>query len=641
MVRASRNATPVAAAIIRLLALAENGNEPNIGRYPSQRDVDQNRALLARAFCCAMLMQRPPGMHAPSPLRTSVSSIPPMTDTFDTIIIGGGAAGCVLANRLSARSSAKILLLEAGADTPPGKEPADVLDTYATSYYNDAYFWPGLKVHWRRKDNSPPVSYLQGRIMGGGSSVMGMVAFRGTPDDYAEWEAQGAAGWGWTDVLPYYRKLENELDFIGELHGRDGPVPIRRTKSEDWAPLSKAVHAFAQERQIPFIADMNADFRDGYGAVPMSNWPHKRASAAICYLDTAVRARSNLRIINRATATGLLFDGRRVTGVTARIDGAVRELRGREIILSAGGVHSPAFLMRAGIGAAGALRDLGIEVRADLPGVGENLSNHAIIFLGLFQHRHQRQAASVRPHPMTALRYSSGLPGAPPADMYINVQCKTSWSALGFQVANLAPTLLKPMARGRVSLTARDAASPCVEFNFTGHELDLKRFMQGFRLAVEILTHERVRAMSGITFPVKFDDRLRRLNRITPANRIASAALAAILDFVPPLAGPIFSALADRRVELAALVQDDAALAEHIRQNVAGMFHPVGTCRMGAAGDRDAVVDPTGRVRGVGGLRVVDASIMPTLPRGNTNIPTIMVAEKIAKGILDQARAAA
>jgi 5-(hydroxymethyl)furfural/furfural oxidase len=556
---------------------------------------------------------------------------------FNTIIIGAGSAGCVLANRLSAQSGRSVLLIEAGQDTPPGHEPADVLDTYASSYYNKAYKWSGLKAHWRTRDNSPEVTYDQGRIMGGGSSVMGMIALRGTPDDYDGWERLGATGWGWKDVLPYFRKLETDTDFHGDLHGDSGPIPIRRTPETLWPPLSRAVEQFARERQIPNIVDMNGDFRDGHGSLPMSSTPTKRASTAMSYLDAKVRSRKNITILTGGSVTKILFEGRKITGVSVLIDGAEKEFRAGEVIVSGGAIASPAMLLRAGIGPADELRALGIDVVADLRGVGRNLQNHPLLFLAAHLRRGARQPKSLRPHPMTCLRYSSGLPGSAPNDMYIAAHSKSSWSALGAQLANFNATIFKPASRGRVSLTSTNAAQqPLIEFNFVHEQIDLLRLMDGFRRIVALGTSDAVRPLCTTLFPVRFTDRIRQLNALNRGNALKAKLIAAAVDAVPSLADAVFSRLTGQRIDLAGLTHDDAALADYVRENVAGTFHVSGTCRMGRDDDPEAVVDTGGRVRGIGGLRVVDASIMPAIPRGNTNIPTIMLAEKIAAGMVTE-----
>ena len=276
---------------------------------------------------------------------------------FDYIIVGGGSAGSVLGNRLSARSSNRVLICEAGQDTPPGHVPKEILDSYpGTAYLDPRFHWTELKVSTEVVSHNNPDApkprlrkYEQARVLGGGSSINGQMANRGAPTDYDEWDARGAAGWKWDDCLPYFRKLERDLDVDDEWHGKDGPIPIRRVPESQWPGHAKALAQAFREAGYKYLPDQNGFFEDGFFPITISNAQEQRVSAAIGYLNADVRRRENLTISTNTQVTELLFEDLRCVGVKALVNGRPTEFRGREVILSSGAIHSPAHLLRAGI----------------------------------------------------------------------------------------------------------------------------------------------------------------------------------------------------------------------------------------------------------------------------------------------------
>ena len=556
------------------------------------------------------------------------------TSVADYLIVGAGAAGSVLANRLSADPRRRVVLVEAGPDLPPGREPSDIASVFPLAAFNDRYMWPDTRVHWRRRETSPSVPLPQGRILGGSSAVMGMWALRGRPEDYDEWQSLGAAGWRWRDVLPWFRRLETDVDFAGEAHGHDGPLPIRREPEAAWSPLARAVRCTAARQGLAQIEDMNADFGDGHCVLPISRYETRRAGAGLCYLTATVRARPNLRVLTGLTATRLLFGADRVCGIeAARADRSVARLEARETIVATGALRSPVLLMRSGIGPADHLRDCGIQIRCDRSGVGRNLQNHAVLYLLAWLGRAGREARGDRPAGCTYLRWSSGLDGCKPGDLAIYVRSYLTWHEVGRRLASLAPVVASPASRGRITLDPRDPAGPpIIEFNLLDDPRDLRRLMEGFHLAAAFFAAPELAPVCGPAFVMSAPGRVGRYNTLNRLNAWRAALAAAVIDVAPGFGQGIVNRLASA-VPAKDLLADPERLAEFATAAVSGTGHVCGTCRMGTAGDPDAVVDPAGRVYGIAGLRVADASIMPTVPSGNTHVPTIMIAEKLADAI--------
>ncbi|MDR8396168.1 GMC family oxidoreductase N-terminal domain-containing protein [Paraburkholderia sp. USG1] len=562
---------------------------------------------------------------------------------IDYLILGGGSAGCVLAARLSQDEGKTVCLVEAGRNISRTDMPATVRSRYpGRAYLDTSNIWQRLKA--RMSTPAATRRYEQARLLGGGSAINALMANRGAPADYDEWHAHGAHGWNWDACLPYFRKLETDHDFGGALHGTSGPVRIQRTPWARISPFVRAVLATLDARGHTRRDDQNGEWQDGtfIGSIAVSE-AGERIPTSVCYLDDAVRARPNLTIRTQTLVEHLLFDGKRAIG--ARVvgeDGASETLHARQVIVCAGAIHSPALLMRSGIGPASELAALGIEVLADRGGVGGNLMEHPSIAVSAVLPRAARALYPDEHHEQAIVRFSSGVSGAVPGDMHGAILSRSGWHSVGYRLGTLFFWVNKSYSRGRVSLTSASAHDePAVDFNMLSDARDLERLKLALRFGAQTLADPMMAKHRATLLPSSYSPRVASVAVPGVWNALQRGLLSALLDIAGPLRGWLVRRVVTQGVTLDELLADDHALTRFVTRSVGGTWHPSGTCRMGAADDPLAVCDARGAVYGVSGLYVGDASLMPSIPCANTNVPTIMIAERIADMLRGRAGTAA
>ena len=494
--------------------------------------------------------------------------------TWDVVIVGAGAAGAVVAARASEDPHRSVLLLDAGPDYPVAAElPEDLRDGHDNSYVDHDWGLRYTPVNDRRDDRFP-----RGRVTGGSSAVNTTIALRGTPADYDEWASLGNPAWSWASVLPAFNRLERDLDFGAEpYHGDAGPISIRRWTDDELVPTQAAFIQAAVEQGFPACDDVNAPDAIGVGAMAMNKLGRLRISTAVGYLSTA-RHRANLTIQPDTTVNRLVIENGRAVGAETTSGDWISA---RLVVVSAGAVHTPGVLVRSGVGERSELDRLGISRVAEVPGVGANLADHPALAVTM-KPKFPELCAADLPLVQTICRYTSGGSESP---LDVNIELITRARDRSNQpLFMLAPSLEQVDGRGRVRQTSADPdAMPAIEPSFGVNDRDVTRHAAALEDA------------------------------------LALAHAAPLTDFVDEI---VFPDTARRsRADL-----------EHLARRVpASGYHPCGTAKMGPADDEMAVVDEYGRCHAVDQLVVADASIMPTVPRANINLSSIMVGEMIGE----------